>query len=67
MPHPKETKIICEQYIKELEREQELARVRASESPEGHAGVYERGTARGIEWAEKWFKNHFAHFLNEEE
>jgi hypothetical protein len=67
MPHPKETKIICEQYIAELQREQELAKTRAVEAT-GDARFYEReqGTARGLAWAEKWFKERFGHFLKEE-
>lgn len=65
MPHPKETKIICELYIAELQKEQQLARGRAAEITEG-AYSYERGNLRGLESAERWFKQRFAHFLKEE-
>lgn len=67
MPHPKETKIICEAYLKELAEEQERAKKR-SVGPDNvyFDDRYALGTAKGLEWAEKWFRERFGHFLKED-
>lgn len=67
MPHPNETRLICEAYLKELAEEQEKAK-RRSIGPDNiyFDDRYALGAAKGLEWAEKWFRQHFGHFLKED-
>lgn len=62
VPHPNETKIICDLFLQELSKEQHASwiRKRVDRNPNAR---FDAGFEKGLTFAEKLFRERFAHFL----